>query len=347
MKKVLFIPVGGTICTAPNEHGALDVTEAAGLRIIENFKKSTSAFADKTEFEVAPNLGFLSENMTVEKWNVMLKTYRKYSNNFDGVIFAHGTDTLAYSAAVFSMLFNGTQKPVFFVSSNAPLHSKRANGNENFRVAVECIGYGITPNVYVPYKNISDGRLLVHLASRLKQCENYSEDFESVGAVDLTEMTAENHRIFLQAFEKFAVKKISVDYSKISLKNNVLVVMPYPGLNYDTIDYSRYKAVLHGTYHSGTVCTENCENSGSVLKLLDICRGKTAVYLSPSRFKGEIYDTLRVAASHNDGQLNTIYGCTTEAAYAKLVIAYSLFSDDMLARDFVRTEQNFEFFEKE
>ncbi len=320
MKKILFIPVGGTICTALTEKGTLDVSRGAGAVIIENFKKSGSPFSGDTEFVVAENLMILSENMTVEKWNLMLDTYRSYEEAFDGVIFAHGTDTLGFSAALFSLM--PKKVPVFFVSSNARLDSSRANGNENFRCAVECICYGIAPGVYVPYKNISSGKMLLHFGSRIKQCPCYSEDFESDGGFDLSEGNYEKVlHLIANSPEETALPEAL--WKKLRLKDEVLVLMPYVGLNYEAVDYSRFSAVLHGTYHSGTACTGKGKNS--ILRMLELCRGKADVYLSPSKAEGEIYDTVRVI-SENSG-IEFLYGDTFELAYAKLLTAYSVFDN--------------------
>lgn len=316
MKKILFIPVGGTICTALTEKGTLDVNKGAGAVIIENFKKSGSPFVGETEFIAAENLMILSENMTVEKWNMMLDTYRSFGEDFDGVIFAHGTDTLAFSAALFSLM--PKELPVFFVSSNARLDSERANGNENFRCAVECICNGIAPGVYVPYKNISSGKMLLHFGSRIKQCPCYSEDFESEGAFDLTEG--------VKALPESMPEETALPknlWEKLRLMDKVLVLWPYVGLNYEAVDYSRFSAVLHGTYHSGTACTG--EGKNSILRMLELCRGKADVYLSPSKAEGEVYDTVRIIAENGD--IEFLYGDTFELTYAKLLVAYSLFDN--------------------
>ena len=161
MKKILLILVGGTICTALNEHGTLSISEGAGVKLVENFKNSDSPFKEDVEIILTENLFILSENMSIENWNLMLDTYRKYLNtdNFDGVIFAHGTDTLAFSTSLFSLILADTNIPVFFVSSNARLDSDRANGNDNFRYAVELICKGIEPNVIISARRRSYKKL--------------------------------------------------------------------------------------------------------------------------------------------------------------------------------------------
>ncbi len=351
MKNILLILVGGTICTALNEQGDLSVNKAMGSLLKSNFETSDSPYARNVHIELSENLYILSENMTVDKWNLILDTYRRHTKEkqYDGVIFAHGTDTLAYSAALFSQLFSGVDTPIFFVSAHERLTSPATNGNANFRCAVECICRGITPNVYVPYQNPSDGQLYLHLASHLRQCENYSDDFHSVDALNITSMTEDNYTDFFKEIEARYPKEkriSSIDlYGDWKLKPCVLMIEPYVGINYAAFDYAKFSAVLHGAFHSGTACADNKENS--ILSLLDRC-AETAngadVYFSPSILRKGTYETVSVIGAYTakEKRFRFLYGYTKEVAYAKILIAYSLFDTDTERRNFIETERNFE-----
>lgn len=318
--KILIIPTGGTICTGENARGTLSIQERAGIKIVENYKTNHK---DDTTFVVADNLMILSENMTVNKWNKILDAYRENieKDHYDGVIFLHGTDTLGYTASLFSLILKDTQVPVIFVSANKPLDDKCSNGNENFKKAVECIKNGIAPNVYVTYKNISDGKMYVHFASRICQCGNYSEDFYSSQVNETKESTT---------------KPIPDD---VSLKNCILKITPYVGMDYSGFDIKNYKAILHSAYHSGTVCTE--EDTHSVMYLIKKCEELGVdLYISPSQFYGKVYESTEKVRKEN---VNSLYGMTDECAYAKLLLAYSLFDDKEKIKEFIETEQNLEF----
>ncbi len=361
MKKILLILVGGTICSEVNEKGMLSVNEGAGVRIKTNFERSDSYYADKAEIELSENLLILSENMTVGKWNLMIDAYRKYTREkrYDGVIFAHGTDTLAYSAALFSMILSNTDVPVFFVSANENLDSKRSNGNDNFRSAVECICRGIEPNVYVVYRNLSDGQTYLHLAARLEQCRNYSEDFYSAGMINITGISEENFEEYFERIKREYPKEkrrsfIDV-YGDWRLRECVLLLFAYVGMDYSAIDYGRFSAVLHGTYHSGTACAEKSERcadygKNSILYMIDRCAERGVdTYFSPSKLTGEVYETMGIIGNHTaqkNYRIKFLYGCTTEAAYAKLMLAYSVFDDKREISRFIDTECNFEIIAK-
>lgn len=352
MKKILLILVGGTICTSLGDDGTLAVNDAASAKLVENFKNSDSDFADRVDFNVTENLYILSENLTVSKWNKILDTYKKHINrdDYDGVIFAHGTDTLAYSAALFSQILADTDVPVFFVAAQARLDEERTNGNANFRTAVECICNGIVPNVYVAYKNPSDGKMLLHLASRLEQCDNYTEDLHSSGAIDITNINSEKIKEISKKFPCENVK-VMIDKEKLTLKECVMMITPYVGINYGVYDYSRFDAVLHGTYHSGTACVEDSTCEHSILYMIDKCSEMGVdSFFAPSKDFGVIYETVsEISKFEPKGgkKIGFLYGMTDEVAYAKLLIAYSYFDDKEKIKEYVHTECNFEYFDKQ
>lgn len=341
MKNILLVLVGGTICTEINDDGMLSCDKKAGIHLKENFLNSSSKFKDKAEITLTENLLILSENMTVEKWNVIINTLRKAlkEKSYDGIILAHGTDTLAYSSALFSLVLCSLKIPVFFVSANETLLSERSNGNQNFRCAVECICRGIPANVYAVYKNISDGKMYLHLASRLLQCANYSEDFYSVGAMDISKINSQNYKLYFEEIEKNYPESAKKPFIELEgdwkLSECVLKIDPYVSINYDAFDYSKFSAVLHGSYHSGTACSEknkysNHYGKNSALYMIDKCallNPKVDVYFSPAKISHETYETVGIIGEHtkNGQKAEFIYGVTNEMAYAKLLLLYSIY----------------------
>ena len=352
MKKILLILVGGTICTGVDEDGILSVREDAGARIVNSFLESDSMMCDEVCFDLSDNLSTLSENITKDSFNLMIDTYRKHIKNsdYDGVIFLHGTDTLAYTASLFSIILANTDIPVFFVSANKRPDLAESNGNENFRSAVECICRGIPENVYAVYKNIKDDRMYLHLASRLIQCENYSDDFYSVNAIDITDMNGDNCKKYFDNLDKNYPKEKRKAFFDICddwhINADILMVMPYVNIDYSAYEYKKFSAVLHGTYHSGTACMGAKDEKNAISYLINACSecGVDA-YFSPAKKTGEMYETVHFIKNHtakNGAKIKFLYGTTKETAYAKLMLAYSL-ADKLDIEEFLNTECNFEF----
>lgn len=333
MKRILVLLVGGTVCCAPNAKGDLAVSDRAGALLKVDFLQSDSPFAREVQIDETENLHILSETMTVAKWNVIRRTLESYLEKatYDGVIIAHGTDTLGFSAALFAQLYAATDIPLIFVAAHRPLTDDTSNGHANFRAAVECICRDIPPNVYVTYQNPSDGRMYLHLASRLRQCEGYSDDFHSVGARDITEG-------YVAPIEAPRGDRRFTG----ELRDCVLMIDPYVGVNYAAYDYGRFAAVLHGAYHAGTAMAEEGEyGAQSILYMMDRCAEcGVDTYLAPAQARSGTYETVGVIAAHGD--MRFLHGFTRETTYAKLLIAYSFFEDDAARMDYLLTEQNLE-----
>ena len=93
----------------------MDTGEAVPLALIEFFKKLNPQLSETVHLKPEKNFGILSENMTAEKWNEIAGYFAENIERFqecDGIIVAHGTDTLAYTTSLFSVLLKGFKIPV-------------------------------------------------------------------------------------------------------------------------------------------------------------------------------------------------------------------------------------------
>lgn len=331
MKKIFVIYTGGTICTTlKNGKISIDPTAAAALTTLYNKRKD--ALPD-IEFIDGKFFGILSENMTVECWNKIidyLKETLPTLSGFDGIIIAHGTDTLAYTSALLSVILKGFSLPVFLVSSNKSIikpdssPNPLANGVENFAAAVSLINSDIAPGVYVPYKN-TDGKIYLHTGENLKQCEIYSDDFFSRDMVDLS--------AGVPSFENTPCDQTPPLFElKKPLKDCVLKIDSYVGLNYSRISLEGVKAVLHTTYHSGTACVDGAEkgevSNHSILSLIDRCQKlKIPFYFAPAKTGEEqsVYASVPFIEHRNKygAAPRFCWGETTETLYCKLLIKHS------------------------
>ena len=142
-----------------------------------------------------------------------------------------------------------------------------------------------------------------------------------------------------------------IDKDKLTLKDCVMMITPYVGINYGVYDYSRFSAVLHGTYHSGTACVEEGLSEHSILYMIEKCSAMGVdSFFAPSKDFGEIYETISEISKYEPKggkKIGFLYGMTDEAAYAKLLIAYSYFDDKEKIKEFIHTDCNFEYFDKQ
>lgn len=342
MNKILVILTGGTICSAPNENNKNQSNaDKAKNYIISDFEESDSPFAKAVTFDtVKLNPDILSENMTIKAWNGLLDLLRKVKwAHYKGVIILHGTDTLAFTASLLSLVLCGVTVPVCMVSAQLPLRTpdgkkeNRTNGYANFRAAAELIMNGLAPNVYAVYRNM-DGKMLLHYGAHLKQCPNYSSDFHSVTEMEIADSRAEG--------KPFGTDSHYLD-KLFALKDEIMLITPYVGINYSRFNIDGLSAIVHGTYHSDTVCVERKKDSEayseySILSLLDCCKERDIpLFLAPCDEAAFAYD------STGDALRNGAVGIahtTLETAYAKTLIGVSLgYKDDELIR-FLKTDIN-------
>ena len=336
--KILVILTGGTICSTEDADGKR-YSNASHVQIISAYKAGACAPYCNIDFEQQMPLDILSENMTVETWNTLIRYLKGVSwNNYRGIILLHGTDTLAYTASLLSILLTGIPVPLFLVSSQLPLNSPATNGHANFRAAVELIMNGIQPNVYAVYRN-SDDTMYLHYGAHLLQCKNHSDDFFSKDAVCLSDCSAAS--FCSTAFETTPCYLEQID----ALSPCVLRIAPYVGLCYDHYSLDGIRAVLHGTYHSQSICVERKQGIGaysnaSILSLLDRCREwQIPLFLEPCSETAYHYESTGDALQNGAA---TLWGMTSEMAYVKTLIGCALGLSGAELTDFLRRSINHE-----
>ncbi len=329
MKKILLVRTGGTICSASKQGGR--VMDKESLRqsktfLEDSFKKGNSPYSGCQIVDAFLPIEYatLSESMTLKKLSNIIKfIFNQNLDGFDGVIVLHGTDTLAYTSALFSFAFSNISVPMVLVSGNKPPQDGGSNALENFTTAIELICQGLAPNVYVCYKN-SDNVTRLYLGSKIMQCQNYSEDFYSPNK-DLAFNTKDITSL-LEKCSELSKKRGKRNLEFAELSDKALLVTPYTGLDYSTFS-QRIKSVLgviHGSYHSGTVCMLNGEEENSkfsVKYLANICKETGApMFIAPSKQGDDQYETVNEVT---DKTCAILLDMPTETAYAKLVIGLS------------------------
>jgi len=318
--KILLVLTGGTICSAKNSNGLNDLnTESASLELVSRYRNMTGQGNKEITFEVVSPINTLSENMTIAKWNILLDTlskvdYKKYS----GVMILHGTDTMHLSAALVGVLFKNVECPVMMVSAHRILSDPESNGPDNFAKSVgfisELSNRGMN-GVYFIYRNV-DGVSFVHHATHLQECGDYSENFYSSDMIEYDKMITEWPDSWFEEIDK-TFPDPDIRISNIILKDDVLYIRPYVGLNYDRINLEGVRAVLHGMYHSSTLNTEG-DGAGSVMSLLRRCNeAGISFYIFPCKDGDYRYSTTKPLI---DEGAKCIYGMTWEEAYIRLLL---------------------------
>jgi len=346
MKKILIVATGGTIGSSLIGGCRRLNAEVAKSTLINNFFESGSEYAERGMelfLDSKLKLKTLSENMTTEKLWCIAEHIRSFDEcELSGIIVLHGTDTLAFSTSLFSMMFCDVSVPMIFVSGNCPPDDEASNANVNFRAAVELICRGLAPNVYAVYRN-SDKKTRLYLGSTLMQCPNFSEDFYSASADKIfelnekSELYADDIYKCLELSKKRQAQMGSIIKRISHLDKNVLLVTPYTGMDYSRIDLNGISGIVHGTYHSGTVCVDKARPECSAVEFSKRCRAnKIPVYLAPCKLDERQYESAYTAKRGGMMPLS----CTTEIVYCKLLLGLCAGLRGKPLKDFMLTEIN-------
>ena len=327
MKNILLVFTGGTIGSTASA-GTIDTTGAAPFKLIQLFQQH---YPDQQQihFTTCRPVQLLSENLVPEIWKTLITSIETQQlEPFDGIIITHGTDTLAYTAAALSFYFNALNIPLLLVSSDYPLDNAKANGLDNFICAVEFILQNKEAGVFVPYRNRQQ-TTQVHKGSRLTCSLQLTGDFFSVQ--DSSFMQFENGMFTRLKPTTEATFPADTQTKNTALKADfsarVLMIKPYPGLNYAHFNLDNVDAVLHDLYHSGTACVSTLgDENYSLLEFIVRCEKQAIkVYLAPAIKSADAYQSTKVLIEQG---ATMIWNMSIEAAYVKLMLAYGNFSDE-------------------
>jgi L-asparaginase len=316
MKNILVVFTGGTIGSVAAD-GIISPESGTSFQLIRLFQQQYAEHQD-IRFDTLQPLQLLSENLAPAAWPILIAAIEAAQPlQYDGIIITHGSDTLAYTGCALSFYFNACSIPLLLVSSNYPLNHAQANGVDNFICAVEFIRQIKSAGVFVPYRNPQHTTQL-HQATRLACSLQLSSDFFSIQGQSYRHFDKRQFSPVTQPMPQTARRSFPL---KADFSARILMIKPYPGLDYSCFNLDAIDAVLHDLYHSGTACasSEWGENHSLVEFIKRCAQRAIPVYLAPALKSVDAYHSTRVLIEQG---AHTIWNMSIEAAYVKLLLAY-------------------------
>ncbi|XP_023370264.1 60 kDa lysophospholipase isoform X1 [Otolemur garnettii] len=96
---------------------------------------------------------FDSSDMTITEWVQIAQTIEKHYKQYHGFVVIHGTDTMAFAAAVLSFVLENLQKTVILTGAQVPIHALWSDGRENLLGALLMAGQYEIPEVCLFFQN--------------------------------------------------------------------------------------------------------------------------------------------------------------------------------------------------
>lgn len=246
LPKVSILSTGGTIASKIDYRtGAVTARFSADdiLRSIPELKKIAD-FSGKAIYNI------LSENMKAEYWQALAREIAsEIKKGADGIIVAHGTDTMMYTAAAISFMIE-TPVPIVFVGSQRSADRPSSDNAMNAICAALVAVSDIAEVTVVMHADESDSRCAIHRGTKVRKMHTSRRDaFQSINAeplgyVDYRTMQVESSGNYSRRGEK-----------SLQLKDNIdprcALVKFTPGASLDILGYC-LDAGYHGLVIEGT-----------------------------------------------------------------------------------------------
>jgi glutamyl-tRNA(Gln) amidotransferase subunit D len=248
LPKVAIISTGGTIASRVDYRtGAVRPALTAS-----DLYSVVPELANIARIDTQILFSLFSENLTPQHWTEIAKAVaRQITEGVDGVVIAHGTDTMGYTAAALSFALQSLPVPVLIVGS------QRSADRPSSDAATNLIG-AVTAAVKAPFAEVSvamhetpsDQNIILHRGTKVRKCHTSRRDaFKSVNTTPIARVQNQKIIMLTEDYRKRGQAKSLV--LKPEFNEKVALLKFFPGMNPAVINWyleQKYKGlVLEGT----------------------------------------------------------------------------------------------------
>jgi glutamyl-tRNA(Gln) amidotransferase subunit D len=252
-----------------------------------------SALSANDLYGVVPELGEIarvetqivfslySENITQKHWNQIAKTVaQQITLGANGVVIAHGTDTMAYTAAALSFALQNLPIPVLLVGAQRSSDRPSSDAATNLIGAVKAAAEAPFAEVVLAmHETISDTAIAINRGTKVRKCHTSRRDtFKPVNATPIARIQGREITMLTTDYAKRDPSKSLI--LKPNFSEDVALVKFHPGLNPAVIDWYTEKGVKglllegSGLGHVSKYCFDpirNASKHGVVVALASQC----------------------------------------------------------------------------
>jgi glutamyl-tRNA(Gln) amidotransferase subunit D len=279
MPRVSIISTGGTIASKVDYRtGAVKPALDS-----EDLYSVVPELANLATIDAKVLLSVFSENIGPPQWTLIAESVaEQIKGGADGVVIAHGTDTLGYTAAALSFALQGLPAPVVLVGAQRSSDRPSSDAASNLIAATAIAGQAPFAEVVVAMHDwISDERVAVHRGTRVRKCHTSRRDaFRSVNATPIAYYDLPNQALQLNV-QKYKQRSRQPDWDvRPKFDPNVALIKFHPGLSVGIVDWAiaaGYKGMVlegSGLGHVGDVlfpALERAVKNGIVVGMSSQC----------------------------------------------------------------------------
>jgi glutamyl-tRNA(Gln) amidotransferase subunit D len=232
LPKILLLSTGGTIASSV-DYRTGSVTPALSA---QELNASVPELAEIANIDAEVLLSEYSENITPEHWVKIAQKLDSYADSdYSGILVAHGTDTMQYTAAFLSFALAGFPKPIVLVGSQRSSDRPSSDAALNLIAATKFTAEYKSNGIFVAMHNSqSDDDVACHLGTRVRKNHTSRRNaFETVGSSPAFIVTqngvVDNYKKRFFKHDKY-MPKIGVDTS-------VALIKYHPGYDPKIMDH--------------------------------------------------------------------------------------------------------------
>lgn len=230
LPKILLLSTGGTIASRV-DYRTGSVTPALSA---QDLNASVPELSEMANIDAEVLLSEYSENITPDHWLKIAQKLDSYAKSeYAGIIVAHGTDTMQYTAAFLSFALAGFPKPIVLVGSQRSSDRPSSDAALNLIAAAKFIINCRECRVFVAMHNSeSDDDVACHLGTRVRKNHTSRRNaFETVGAKPAFIVTSNEIVSNLKDGAK-------TEYApKIAVDTRVALVKYHPGYDPENLEH--------------------------------------------------------------------------------------------------------------
>jgi glutamyl-tRNA(Gln) amidotransferase subunit D len=277
LPRVVIMSTGGTIASRVDYRtgavrSALSASDLYGV---------VPELSDIARVDTQILLSLYSENITPKHWTQIAEAAAQHiKQGVDGVVIAHGTDTMAYTAAALSFALQNLPVPVILVGAQRSSDRPSSDAATNLIGAVQAAAKAPFAEVVIAmHETVSDTAIVINRGTKVRKCHTSRRDtFKPVNATPIARVNNQEITMLTSDYAKRdPAKKLVL---KPLFSDKVALVKFHPGLNSEVIDWyveKGYRGILlegSGLGHVSKYCFSAIENAvkhGVIVALASQC----------------------------------------------------------------------------
>ena len=303
MKKVLMLGTGGTIASDRSAGGLVPVLT------VEQLVDKVPVIAELCQVTCLQLFSIDSTNMEPSHWLQIAAAIEAHYDDFDGFVIAHGTDTMAYTAAALSYLVQYSPKPIVITGAQKPMLFEYTDSKANLADAFRCAVSDLCGVMIV-----FNGRVILGTRAR----KTHTTSFSAFASINYPLLAVVQDGFLLEYSRPLSLPAPKF-YHNLDPKVGLMKMIP--GADHGMLSYllEHNDAVIIESYGVGGLPSYEGSGFFDVIKEA-VSKGKIIVMTTQVQNEGSNLSVYDVGFHlKNTLQVLEAYDMTTEAVVAKLM----------------------------